>query len=120
MVNSPSEDRDYAHSWAEAKRLAREQGHGEKITVPKTAEHRLPPGFERSKWSIEAGAEAVYRDQQETDSFQIREYEDEWTIELDHHNPETGNAVAHAVRDAPKYTLAAVAVVGGAAATLGS
>lgn len=49
MVSSPSEGRDYAHSWAEAKRLAREQGHGEKITVPKTAEHRLPPEFERSK-----------------------------------------------------------------------
>ncbi|WP_232700808.1 hypothetical protein [Halobacterium wangiae] len=120
MVSSPSEDRGYAYSWAEAKRLAREQGYGEKITVPKTAEFTLPPGFERSYWSIEAGAEAVYRDQQETDSFQIREYEDEWTIELDRHNPETGNAIAHAVYDAPKYTLAAVGIAGTTVSSLSS
>jgi hypothetical protein len=56
----------------------------------------------------------VYRDQQETDSFQIREYEDEWTIELDHHNPEAGNAAAHAVRDAPKYTIVALGLAGAA------
>lgn len=100
---------DYAHSWTEAKRLSRKRGYGEKVTVPKASEHTLPPGFERSCLSIEAGAEAVYRDQQETNSFQIREYEDKWTIELDRHNPETGNAIAHAVCDATEYTVAAVA-----------
>jgi len=70
--------------------------------------------------SIEAGAEAVYRDQRETDSFQIREYEDKWTIELDRHNPETGNAIAHAVYDATKYTVAAVVAVGAVVIGLGS
>jgi hypothetical protein len=120
MVSSPSEDSGYAYSWAEAKRLAREQGYGVKITVPKTAELTLPPGFERSYWSIEAGAEAVYRDQRETDSFQIREYEDEWTIELDRHNPETGNAIAHGIYDAPKYTLAAVGIAGAAVSSFSS
>ena len=110
MGISEPNDRDYAHSWTEAKRLSRKRGYGEKVTVPKASERTLPPEFERSYWSIKAGAEAVYRDQQETDSFQIREYEDEWTIELDRHNPETGNAVAHAVCDATEYTVAAVAV----------
>lgn len=109
-----SNDGDYAHTWAEAERLARKQGHGQKITVPKTSEPTLPPRFKRSYRSINAGAEAVYRDQRKIDSFQIRDYGDKWTIELDHHNPETGNALAHVVYDAPKYTLAAVAVVGAA------
>lgn len=70
----------------------------------------LPPGFERSRLSIRGPANAVYRDQRKTDSFQIREYDNKWTIELDRHNPETGNAVAHAITDAPGYTLAALAV----------
>lgn len=120
MVIPEPNDRDRAHSWAEAKRLARQQGYGEKITVPKTSERRVPPEFERSAWSVRAGAEAVYRDQQETDSFQIREYEEKWTIELDHHNPETGNAIAHAVYDAPKYTLAAVGITSAALSSLSS
>ena len=113
-------DGAHAHSWTEAKRLSQERGYGEKIIVPKASEHMLPPGFERSYLSIEAGAEAVYRDQQETDSFQIREYEEKWTIELDRHNPETGNAVAHAVCDATKYTATAVVAVGAAVSGLGS
>jgi len=120
MVISEPNDRDHAYSWREAKRLAREQGHGEKIVVSKTSEPMLPPEFERSNWSVKAGAEAVYRDQKETDSFQIREYKNKWTVELDHHNPETGNAIAHAVRDAPKYTAVAVVVAGAAVSGLGS
>ena len=112
MVVLESDNNKRAHGWAEAKRLARRQGYGQKITVPKTSEPTLPPGFEPSRWSIKAGAEAVYRDQQVKDSFQVREYGDRWTIELDHHNPETGNVVAHAVRDAPMYTLAAAVLVG--------
>lgn len=104
-------DKPKAHTWAQAKRLS-EQEYGKKIKIPKTSEPRLPPEFEQSTLSINGGANAVYRDQQATDSFQIREYGDYWTIELDRHNPEQGNAVAHAFLDAPKYTLSALAAVG--------
>lgn len=114
MVISRANSGTHAGSWAQAKRLAREQGYGTKITVPKAKEPTLPLEFEQSLLSIPGGANAVYRDQRKTDSFQIREYNDHWTIELDKHNPEEGNPLAHAVQDAPKYTLAAVAIVGAA------
>ncbi|QLH79812.1 hypothetical protein HZS55_22055 [Halosimplex rubrum] len=113
-------DGDRAYSWWKAKQLARKQGYGEKIEVPKTDEPSLPPEFERSALSISAGAQAVYRDQQKTDSFQVREYEGKWTIELDQHNPEAGNPLAHAVYDAPKYTAAAVVAVGAITSGLSS
>lgn len=108
MVNFPSANSNSAYSWREAKRLAREQGYGEKIELPKRSSPVLPPEFEQSRLSIRGSANAVYRDQRKTDSYQVREYDNKWTIELDRHNPETGNAVAHAITDAPGYTLALV------------
>ena len=93
-------------------RRARNQKYGTKIEVPKTAVHGIPPGFEQSALSIPKGAIAVYRDQQPTDSFQIREFESKYTIEMDEHNPETGNAAAHAVYDATEYTAIAAVVLG--------
>lgn len=112
MVTTPDQNRQIAYSWHEAKRLAREQGYGERIELPKRSVLGLPDEFECSGLSIQGSAKAVYRDQRETDSFQVREYEDKWAIELDHHNPETGNAIAHAINDAPEYTIAAVAAIG--------
>ncbi|WP_436348805.1 hypothetical protein [Natronorubrum sp. FCH18a] len=99
-----------AHSWGDAKRLAREQKYKTKIKLSKQNAPFLPSEFEPSSLSIPGSANEVYRDQNPTDSFQIREYDDHWTIEMDQHNPETGKMVAHAVQDAPSYTLAALVV----------
>lgn len=68
--------------------------------------------------SLNMGANKVYRDQKPTNSLQIREYDDFYTVEMDRHNPEEGNAIKHAVTDAGKYTL--VAVVAGVAIFGGS
>ncbi|SFC68106.1 hypothetical protein SAMN05444422_11475 [Halobiforma haloterrestris] len=104
-----------ATSWHSAKRRARDQKYNTKVEVPKAFVAGVPPEFERSLLSLPNGAKAVYRDQEPTDSFQIREFDDHYTIEMDRHNPETGNAVAHAVQDAPAYTAVGLAVLGGAA-----
>lgn len=95
-------------------RRARNQKYNTKIDVPKAAVGGIPPEFDRSPppYSIKKNAIAVYRDQQPTDSFQIREYETKYTIEMDQHNPETGNPVAHAVHDATAYTAVAAVALG--------
>ncbi|UHQ98026.1 hypothetical protein HYG81_20615 (plasmid) [Natrinema zhouii] len=95
-------------------RRAAEQKYGTKIEVPMTAVIGVPANFELSKRSLPNGANAVYRDQRKTNSYQIRAFDDHYTIEMDQHNPETGNAVAHAGFDAPKYTAAGLAIVGAA------
>lgn len=118
MTESPREQT--AHSWQAAKRLARRHRYGTKITVPMHSAPYLPPGFEQSALSINNGAKAVYRDQRARDSFQIREFDDHWTIEMDKYNPEQGYAIQHAVADAPGYTLAATAVLGAFFAAGGS
>lgn len=66
--------------------------------------------------SIRAGANALYRDQSEEDSFQVREYDDHWTVEMDRYNPDEGPAVQHALMDAAKYTALSLAALGVAAA----
>lgn len=104
--------RTCATSWSEAMRLAREQKYSTKIELPKEFAGPIPREFEQSALSIPNGATAVYRDQRAQDSYQIREYDDRYTIEMDQHNPEAGNAVAHAVVDAPLYTAAAIVGLG--------
>lgn len=75
MVNITS-SKTKAHSWAEAKRLAREHRYKTKIGLPKDYAPFLPPEFESSARSIPGTANAVYRDQKPKDSFQVREYDD--------------------------------------------
>lgn len=106
--------RPQAYSWSHAKRLARELGPNKKVELAKNQAPVLPPEFKRSLLSIPGTAKAVYRDVRKTNSFQVREYENKWTIELDRHNPDTGNAIAHALVDAPVYTLGAALLVAGA------
>lgn len=52
MVTIPNHNRDIAHSWRETKRLARKQGYGERIEVPKGSVLGLPDEFELSSLSI--------------------------------------------------------------------
>lgn len=102
-----------AHSWRGAFRAAG-QAYGRTVTVPKAAVGPVPPRFEPSPLSLPLGASAVYRDDRPTDSFQVREYEDRYTVQLDRHNPDDGSAVRHALTDAAAYTLPlAVAVAAG-------
>jgi len=77
----------------------------QKIKVPKTFVNGVPAQFTESALSLHLGANKVYRDQQPTNSFQIREFNDHYTVQLDRHNPEEGSAVAHAVTDALPYTV---------------
>lgn len=87
-----------------------QQEYGKKVKISKAAAGTVPPQFTESPMSLNMGANQVYRDQQATDSFQIREYDDYYTVQLDKHNPEKGDAVKHAVTDALPYTLAAVGI----------
>lgn len=98
-----------AHSWNTAFYMA-QQEYGKKVKISKMAAGGLPPQFTESPISLYMGANKVYRDQRATDSFQIREYDDHYTVQMDRHNPDDGNAVKHAMTDALPYTLAAVGV----------
>lgn len=84
-----------------------EQKYGKKVKLPKPSVRAVPPQFSQSSMSLHLGANQVYRDQRATDSFQIREYEDYYTVQLDRHNPEEGDAVKHAMTDAFAYTAVA-------------
>lgn len=98
-----------AHSWNAAFHMA-QQEYGKKVKISKMAAGGLPPQFTESPMSLHMGANKVYRDQRATDSFQIREYDDHYTVQMDRHNPDDGNAVKHAMTDALPYTLAAVGI----------
>lgn len=93
-------------------RLTRKQKYGTKIELPKGFAGPMPQRFEQSTLSILNRTTAVYRDQQARDSFQVREHDHHYTVEMDRHNPEEGNPVAHAVYDAPVYTAAGLTIVG--------
>ena len=92
---------------------ARRLEYGEKYRVEESSPVLIPDGFEQSSLSLPNGAEAVYREDTATDSLQIRVYDDYVTIQRDKYNPKYRPA-KHAVFDAPKYTAAAVALIGAA------
>ena len=96
-------------SWNAAFRAARQE-YGKKVKIPKWAAGPLPPQFTESPLSLDMGANKVYRDQQATDSLQVREYDKHYTVQLDRHNPDDGSAAKHAVTDALPYTLAVVGI----------
>lgn len=50
---------------------------------------------EDAMFSLNKGAEKVYRDQRSYDSIQVREYEDYYLIQRDHANPAQGKIVEH-------------------------
>ncbi len=100
-----------AHSWKSAFHMA-QQEYGKKVKLSKTTADPLPPRFTPSVMSLPLGANQVYRDQRATDSLQVREFDDYYTVQMDRHNPDDGNAVKHAVTDALPYTVAAVAGAG--------
>ena len=87
-----------------------QQEYGKKVKISKVAAGSLPSQFTESHMSLPLGANKVYRDQRATDSFQIREYDDYYTVQMDRHNPDDGNAVKHAMTDAFAYTVAAVGI----------
>lgn len=115
-----TEEMPVALSWHQALRKAEQHKYETKVKLPKSVAGPLPHQFEESPWSIEGRAKAAYRDQRETDSFQVREYEDYWTVEMDQFNPEEGRAVEHVVADAPGYTAAALVGIAALGAALGS
>lgn len=90
-------------------RMARRAGYGETITVPKAEVFGIPTNFESSSLSLHFGAKAVYREDRARDSLQLREYDDHYTLQLDRYNPEY-RPVAHAIADAPEYTIGAAAL----------
>lgn len=96
-----------AHSWNAAFHMARQE-YGKKIKLSKSTAGPIPAQFTESPMSLPLGAQAVYRDQRPTNSLQIREYDNHYTVQLDQHNPDEGNAVKHAVTDALPYTLGAI------------
>ncbi|WP_135825906.1 hypothetical protein [Halorussus ruber] len=97
-------------NWYSYLNQARNAEYGEKITVPKNHVVGLPQNFEESPLSIPDGANAVYREDKATDTLQLREYDDKYTLQKDRFHPED-YPVRHAVTDAKKYTaLAAVGI----------
>lgn len=97
-------------SWNYYLNQARRAVYGEKVSVPKEDVLGFPRGFEGCSLSLDLGAKTVYREEKATDTLQLREYEDRYTIQKDQYHPEE-HPVAHAVVDATEYTaLAAVGI----------
>lgn len=81
------------------------------VTVSKGGEPTLPRDLSMRRsnvpWSIHKGAWRVYRDDRPGEHLQIREYDDHWTVELDHHNPHY-RPLRHVAVDTPTYIREAV------------
>lgn len=97
-------------NWNTYLNQARSAEYGEKIAVPKDAVFGVPRGFEESALSFPNGATKVYREARETDTLQLREYEDRYTLQKDRYHPQE-YPVRHAVHDATKYTALGVAAL---------
>lgn len=80
-----------APTWSEAFERARDPGYGDEIVVPRAAEPALPEtmSLRRSPppMSLRKGATTVYRQDERGEHYQIREYEDHWTVAFQSHNP---------------------------------
>ncbi len=78
----------------------------EVVKISKADLPDVPSGFHLSWLSLPLRAKRVYRDNRRTDSLQLREYDDYWTIQRDRFNPETGlkEFVLHALTDARHIT----------------
>lgn len=96
-------------SWYNYLNQARDAEYGKKVEVPKHEVVGIPSEFEECVLSIPDGAKVVYRDDEATDTLQLREYENKYTLQKDRYHPHH-YLVAHAVTDAKKYT--AIAAVG--------
>lgn len=107
-----------ANSWDHAYRLARKHGHDAEIKLPKDRTFGLPSEYEPSSMSIPKGANNVYRSPGPGEHFQVREYDDHYTVDLDHHHPKD-NAIGHVIKDGGKYTVAGAAVTIAAASRFG-
>lgn len=91
-------------SWEAAFAEAANRGYGEKVTVPKSAESELPATFAESLLSIPFGASRCYRDGHAVDTFQVREYADRWTVEMDKYHPKAA-PFKHAVADVVEFFI---------------
>lgn len=100
-----------AVNWSEAERLAKRKPDTE-IRLPKARVVGLPQKYERSYRSLPKGAKVVYRSPGPGQHFQVREYDDHWTVDFDRYHPKH-NPVQHALKDSPQET--ALAVLAGAA-----
>ena len=77
------------------------------VRISKADLRSVPSGFHPSWLSMPLKAKRVYRDNRRTNSLQLREYDDHWTVQLDRYNPETGlkEFVLHALTDARHITV---------------
>lgn len=99
-----------AASWETAFAVVRQLGPGTTVRVSKADESSLPPLRVRQSnvpYSVHKGALSVYREDSPGEHLQIREYPDEWTVELDRHNPHYRPA-RHVALDTRRYARDAV------------
>lgn len=82
----------------------RRAGYGKKKKVPKNKVGELPDRFEPSPLSLKNGAKAVYREDCQEDTVQVREYDDYYTLQLDQYHPKY-TPVKHMSKDVPKDIL---------------
>lgn len=104
--------KETATSWMEAIYRLRPRVYDVEVYLPKDLEPGLPPGISLIRspfpYSVAKGAHQVYREDVKRNHLQIREYRDQWSVELDRFNPHY-YPIPHAVHDAPLYTGMAVA-----------
>lgn len=100
-----------AVSWSEAERLAKHHHPDSEVRLPKSAEPTLPPKYEPSPLSVPKGALSTYRGPGPGEHFQVREYDDYWTVDYDEFHPQH-SPTKHAILEAPMYTALAIGVVG--------
>lgn len=106
-------DDDTASTWSVAFTRARDPGWDDVITVPKAAEPELPETLAVRQsplpFSLPRGAETVYRQDEPGEHYQIREYDDRWTVDYDRYNPHYA-PLKHFAADAGPSSLVAAGV----------
>lgn len=103
-----SSDMPTAHSVPQAEWLAAQTG--DTITIPNPPA-RPPERYERSPLSLPMGQQAAYRTPGPKEHYQLRVYEDRWTVEQDSFHPKH-YPVQHAAIDAPMATAVVLTAFG--------
>lgn len=101
-------DTPTAHSVLAAEQLTAQTG--DTVTIPNPP-IQPPARYEPSSLSLPMGQQAAYRTPGPKEHYQLRVFEDHWTVEQDSYHPKH-YPLQHAAIDAPMATAVALTALG--------